>query len=354
MKILQTADLHLQEKKSSWLKTLKWLVNRAVEEECERLVVCGDLFEDEKSAHILRGEIRTLFNSHPELKVYLIPGNHDENLYDKNKIYGKNVELVSSLPYRYEEVQGWYIVLVPFVSGTSFKSILRKIPFPKEKTILFTHGTLYDEQFSYIYEELEKFARYMPIYSWEIEDSVRYIGLGHFHSKFVKANFKGTTVIYSGAPVPTSSNCLGKRKYIGLELDTEGNLRIEDKNIEIAPYWRELPLDVYPGKEKKCLDALAQSLEELKDDKVMLNLKIEGVVGMEEIEFDHLLENLIKKFRSSFRKIKKNNKARSWGEVMSNPAVKYFVHNLENRKVDEKVKSMALQLALDSFSKAKI
>lgn len=353
MKILQTADLHLQEKEPFRLKTFKWLIKRAVEEEHDIIVICGDLFEDEKSAHTLRGEIRTLFNSFPEIKIYLLPGNHDEDLYDESKVYGKNVRMINNFPYKHEKIQGWNIVFVPFVAGTSFKSVLRQIPFPEEKTIIFTHGTLYDERFSYIYEDLEKFARYMPIYSWEIENKAKYIGLGHFHSKFVKAKFKNTTVAYSGSPISLGSNCVGKRKYISLKLNSQDNFRLEDKNIEIAPYWKELPLDVYPGKEKECLDTLAHSLGELKDEKVMLNLKIEGVIGVEEKKFDQSVENLIKEFKSSFRKIKKNNKARSWGKMMSNPAVKNFVQNLEKREEDEEVKNMALQLALDSFSKAK-
>lgn len=351
MRILQTADFHLKPGTPERIDILESLISQASENNCDAMIICGDLFEDKISANKLRPDIRMLFETYSQLKIYLLPGNHDVDVYSQGYSYGKNVELINKWPFKFKECDGWFIVMIPYVSEGSFKQALHKVNFPPQKTIIFSHGTLYDERFSFIYEDLGDFAKYMPIYSWNIENKARYIGLGHFHSKMIKTKFKDTIVTYTGAPVAVGSKCIGERKYFRIELNQNGELEVDKCSIKNSYYWKEVDIHISPGKEKKALEEIRNSLDKLKDTNVMLNLKLTGFISYQEEDFILSLEGLRNEYGSFFNNIKIENLTSNWGEMILNPAIKNFIHSLENYSVEEKVKDKALEFALEAISK---
>ncbi len=350
MKILQTADFHLKSDIPERFDVLEYVVKKAVKDSFDWMIICGDLFEDKVSANKIRPKVRALFDAHPKLKVILLPGNHDIDLYKKDKNYGRNVELINKFPFKVKEFYDWYLVFIPFTERKSFREIVQDVSFPADKTLIFAHGTLYDKKLSYIYEDLGDFAKYMPIYSWDVEDKARYLGLGHFHSKLIKKKYKDTLIAYSGSPVSTGSKCIGKREYIGIEINNK--FKFFNYPIEIASYWENVNQHVYPGQENESLDLIEKQLKKLKNNKIMVNIKISGILDYKEEKFNNSLEKLKDKYKSFFYKIQIDNLTSDWSELISNQAVRNVIESLRKCHVEEDIKDKALKLTIDGFSKA--
>lgn len=352
MKILQTSDLHLDPSFPERLQILKKICDICVDNRCDYLIICGDLFDSESYAHQIRPDLRNIFQSFKNLKIIIFSGNHDSNLYDQNLDYGNNVEVISSKGSKIKKIDLWNLIFIPYAPDKNFKDEITKINLSYENSIIFSHGTLYDERFSFIYEELEEYAKYMPIYSWDIAGKARYIGLGHFHIKFAEAEFDNTKVIYSGTPTAVSSSCVGKRKVVLLSLDKDFSFKYETLDVPGSYYWQEYEFNFLAGKEKEKINEIKTILEKEKNSHVKLNIKVSGIISIEEIDFKIILEKLQKDFENFYSDIKITNSAVSLSKVIDRPIVKDFIDRLENSNTNPEVKEKAYNLALTSFSKA--
>jgi DNA repair exonuclease SbcCD nuclease subunit len=94
MKIIHCADLHLDsgmtanlskekaaERKNELLTTFNRLVDYAVEEQVDALIIAGDLFDTKRISALAKNTVYQAIVNHPELHVYYLRGNHDADSF---------------------------------------------------------------------------------------------------------------------------------------------------------------------------------------------------------------------------------------------------------------------------------
>lgn len=96
-KILLFSDLHVHMHKNlmsrleDGLKVLEWIFRTAIEHDIETIVFGGDLFQDRQRIHTISYEktfnlIRKFMDTYPQLKLYLLEGNHDMWFNNKHDV----------------------------------------------------------------------------------------------------------------------------------------------------------------------------------------------------------------------------------------------------------------------------
>ncbi|PIP12554.1 MAG: serine/threonine protein phosphatase, partial [bacterium (Candidatus Stahlbacteria) CG23_combo_of_CG06-09_8_20_14_all_40_9] len=90
MRILHTADLHLQTEEDSRWDALKTIVRVASNENVDLLIISGDLFDSGIDAESLRPGIRSIF-SNTGFDTIIIPGNHDKDSYGEGLYFGDEI-----------------------------------------------------------------------------------------------------------------------------------------------------------------------------------------------------------------------------------------------------------------------
>ncbi len=110
MKIIHCADLHLnskmtanltkdkaKERKAELLHTFIRMVDYAVKEEVQAIIIAGDLFDHNQISKTTRNAVYDQIRLHPWIEFYYLQGNHDSNSFlsdmeeipDNLKLFGK-------------------------------------------------------------------------------------------------------------------------------------------------------------------------------------------------------------------------------------------------------------------------
>ncbi len=349
IKFLHTADLHLKRDEPFRLNVLSWIVSKT-EKLANGLIIAGDLFENDIEASFLRGKVREIFERINPLPILIIPGNHDSLAYSPETHYGDNVILFSEGPSKIK-IKGIKIAGIPFHPQLDFSQCIEKLEFESKPDVAIAHGTLYDKKFPEIYTELEEEAKYMPIYSWHVEGKMKYLALGHYHSRFIQVGFGKTQVVYPGAPLATSRRSVGKRFVALVQIEKDGEVKVEKIPVEISSYWEKIEWMVFPGKEEKKLEEIDREIKRLACKKVMLEGKIKGSIKMGEREFRDRVKEIEEKYRSSFKCIHLLCEIKHWAHLLQNPTVALFMEKLRGKNYDDLLKERALELTLSALEK---
>lgn len=347
-KFIHTADVHLTREDPFRLNVLSWIIFKA-KQIADGVIIAGDLFENDTEASFLRGKIRDLFEKIAPIPVLIIPGNHDVLAYSSETYYGSNVTVFSQ-PSRID-VKGVRITGFPFHSELDFSRYVEEIESGPRPDLIIAHGTLYDRKSSGIYTELEDEARYMPIYSWQIEGKAGYLALGHYHSRFTHLTFGETQVVYPGAPVATSRRSIGERSVALVEFDKEGNILTERIPVDISLHWERMEWMVFPGKEEEKLIEIEKEIEGRSSGKIMLEGRIKGSIKMNESEFIEKVREIEEKYRSNFKRIHLFCEIKHWTQLAQNPTIALFMENLEEKTDNEIMKERALELTLSALER---
>ncbi|MFO8007859.1 MAG: metallophosphoesterase [Candidatus Brocadiia bacterium] len=218
MKILHTADVHLQQEGDERWDALEQVVALGRAQEVGLLAISGDLFDAEVDAEALRPALRALLGGH-DFPVLLLPGNHDQHAYRPGFYFGENVHVLTEaepvsvgqvmlvgLPYR--DLRGERLVARLRQAGDTVADA--------DTSILLYHGELLDAL--PVDTERADFgpegpARHMPVALRYFEDvPVDYVLAGHFHSRFQEwALPGGGFFVYSGSPVSITRRETGRR-----------------------------------------------------------------------------------------------------------------------------------------------
>lgn len=202
MKLLHTADLHLKEKEH--LDTLRVVLKTAVENGCETVLVCGDLFDKDSAARELEPLIAKTLEEYSG-RVYILPGNHDADALMGRKGLSSNSTVFSSTETVVRaRLDDFELIAIPFREGTSFKDI-GPLECDPANSLLMAHGSYYSTDFFY-----EDSKDYFPMFEEDLRDRFRYAALGHYH-KPVRLQLGATTVINPGSPRPTRDSDTGAR-----------------------------------------------------------------------------------------------------------------------------------------------
>ncbi len=218
MRILHTADVHLQRKGDERWGALERVVALAQQEQVGLLAISGDLFDAEVDAEALRPALRALLGGH-QFQVLLLPGNHDQHAYRPGFYFGENVRVLTQRqPVRigntsviglpYGDLRDERLVAELRACGEAVASA--------ETSILLYHGELLDalpvdtERADF---GPEGTARHMPVALRYFEDvPVDYVLAGHFHSRFQEwALPGGGFFVYSGSPISITRRETGQR-----------------------------------------------------------------------------------------------------------------------------------------------
>ena len=213
LKFLHCADLHLDmpfsaagftaEKSSVRRQELKDTFQRIVElakaEEVDALFISGDLYEHDYVRKSTLSFINEKIKEIPDIKVFIVPGNHDpfiENSFYKKYKWADNVIILAE--------DNSFTVLEDHkacIYGAGFKNFYedRSLVYdfgavnPEYINILLLHGTV-DMNF--------KQNMYNPVSSSSLASlGMDYVALGHFHNRI--DDLGGYGVIYNpGSPEP--------------------------------------------------------------------------------------------------------------------------------------------------------
>jgi len=258
LKVLHTADLHLNAVNPERWEALDQLVALAAREQVDLFLVAGDLFDRNIEAETLRGRLRASLANY-SMKTVILPGNHDYLSYRSGLYFGENVYVINSWtePLDFCGLSIWGL---PYekLDGEMLAGRLQEVGSRMDKrrrNILLFHGELLDAFYSTRDVGEEGNRRYMPAYLSTFSSlPVEYVLAGHFH-----ANYQGWELgeerlfIYPGSPVSITTRETGKRavnlivannRPLEIALDT---FYYEDLTVDLDPFNSENPLSIIEG-----------------------------------------------------------------------------------------------------------
>lgn len=284
MKILHTADLHFEEEKD--VEVLENIIEIAENNNCDHILISGDLFENGHSAGIYSSIVANILATFSG-KVWIIPGNHDENLPEvmhlsNGKVFD-DVEMISL-------DEDTDLLAIPYGDG-SFTDLLleNKIPDSDKDIIAMMHGTLYRDDSFYSDGDSEE---YFPIkYERLQEMKFTYTALGHYHTYFQDVSEQGGTIVNPGSPVITRKSDKGRRAVALFDTETSSLKKI----LLDTKYYDKLELNIhFMMGEEEIIEAVNNMIHELLNNKetridlLTLNFLITGNSSMEQDDLEML------------------------------------------------------------------
>ncbi|HHX87976.1 MAG TPA: DNA repair exonuclease [Firmicutes bacterium] len=278
MKILHTADLHLQDNAPQRWEALQELVDLACREMVEALIISGDLFDQQVDAELLRPRLRQIL-APAGFTTIIIPGNHDCGAYRSGLYFGDQVKIITSLDkpvdtgaaliwgLPYEHYSGEQVAyLLQNLSG----KLSREVP-----NILLYHGELLDAYFSRWDWGSEGEQRYMPAkLSFFQGIPVDYVLAGHFHSRFAVWDLpEGGYFVYPGSPVAITSREKGRRKANLFKLG-----EAPGENLLTTFHLEQIEIELEPGEDPDLVAQLTERLSEAHPSAELL-LTVSGFIN---------------------------------------------------------------------------
>lgn len=368
VRILHCADLHFDTpfnelskdissaSKEELLEVFKSIIDLAIKEEIEVLLIAGDVFDNltvnKSTLFFISNQLIRI----PNVKVFISPGNHDP--YNEKSFYNiikwpSNVYIFKG-QLDYKEVEELNLVIwgAGFRNSYENESLLSNIAIDKSKiNIMVMHGEL---------ESGSTNNEYNPIYLDDIENSnLDYIALGHRH-KFSGILKRGiTSYAYSGCPQGRGFDEEGEKGVIigevyigGVKLKFLPICKRKYNNIEIDIS----DINTYDELVTKILSSVSK--DEVKRDFYKIILK--GELR----EHFSLNEKILKdKLKNEFYYIKIVNNssiAINLEEISNDYSIKgkfivKIIEKMNNASEEEKeVLSMALKIGLQCLSEDEV
>ena len=288
MKILHTADVHLNIQHPRRMEALLQVVDLGRQEDIDLLLIAGDLFDDQHQAEALRGEVRRLFSNLP-YKILAIPGNHDERAFSQELYYGSNFSALTDRPVSIRDYGRWRLVALPYGEGSFAPLIdtLKQAVDPNKTNVLVLHCTWSLPHYSsddYGGDQL----RYLPVTEAMLTGlGYTYILAGHFHTAYRQRKLPcGAIFVYPGSPVSVSAREQGRRS-VNI-VDSQGCRQ------EILDTWYHQTLNYYLRMNPQVmLQQLSRDLEQHPDEFCALTLNVQGYIQEAEGDFQAKLQALV-------------------------------------------------------------
>jgi DNA repair exonuclease SbcCD nuclease subunit len=233
-KILLFSDLHVHMHKNQMsrledgLRVLEWIFKTAIENQIDVLVFGGDLYQDRQRIHTISYEktfslIRQFMENYPQLKLYLLVGNHDMWFNDKWNVSSiapmeaiRGVNVVNKV-CTIEIIPGFKLDFIPYTKNP-LEDIATK--FTTKSDVLVSHIAIDGAQ-------LNSFHNMKAEVSVEFEGDMvkvdlnnfnewKKVFLGHYHC----AQKLNDVVEYIGSPMELNFGEAFQQKHI-IILDTK-------------------------------------------------------------------------------------------------------------------------------------
>jgi DNA repair exonuclease SbcCD nuclease subunit len=208
MRVAVTADLHLRETNPERIENLEILVRELLSREIRLLIIAGDLFDTPDGSY---GRVDSLAQSFPEMRLLLLPGNHDPDLRPQ-MFASPNIQVFTE-PSVVRLGQRQFLFL-PFREGSTMGEAIAGLKGSEElrgrSWILVSHGDFgaprkkdSGQERGYFPLTREDLGRYQPAKAI----------LGHIHIP----NSVGEDIVYPGSPYPITADEYGQRRVLIVE-----------------------------------------------------------------------------------------------------------------------------------------
>ncbi len=349
MKILHTADIHIQEADDQRWQALATVLKRAETEKADIVTISGDLFDKDFNATQNRGKIRQLFSKH-DLQIIIIPGNHDSKSFAKGLDFGDNVKIIHKL-YQPISIANIDFYGLPFSSLNETELITRLQTLqnqlnPKKINILLFHGELLDQFFDSHDFGDEGNRRYLPIHLSTFTDlNIDYVLAGHFHKSYHQHELdnqrlkNGGYFIYPGSPVSITKKETGPRQACLFETgNTPQAISLE------TPYYQEINLQIMPDDEQPPLKQLKAALKNI-DSHAQPLITLKGYISSQKLLMTEVdLREEIKKFAEKNHLQHISNQLKDISEIIDTPLYQTFLQKLASRSDITNQQSLKNQL----------
>ena len=214
MKILHTADLHIdspltshlspdkvRERRAELFSTLSAMVESAAQSGIRIIIIAGDLFDSDKITKAAKKRTLSLIAAHGEISFFYLPGNHEEE------------GLVSGEEYLPENLFLFGEEWTYFASGdlviagrsTTSKDMFDTLSLPADKrNIVVLHGELRDRSDeSGVIGKRDAAGK-----------NIDYLALGHYHSYSAERIDDRCTAVYAGTPEGRGFDELGDKGFV--------------------------------------------------------------------------------------------------------------------------------------------
>lgn len=302
IKILHTADLHLQKKGDERWATLVKILQLARAEKVDFLIIAGDLFDANSQAENLKRELRPLFSQN-EFEILILPGNHDARWWQTSPFLGNNVKIFTELtqPFLYSEGKiAFYGLPFEFMSRDELLQkwqLLKAALETKRTNFLVFHGELLDAFYLPTDFGDEGRDRYLPVKLVDFSElAFDYILAGHFHTRFEVFSMKnGGYFIYPGSPISITRKELGPRRVNLFKIGQPPS-----EVILATPFYQEIEVFLDPTQKSSPLEVVEAALSNLPQEARVI-LRVKGFFdgrrhNLTEQSFQEKLEQLTAKY----------------------------------------------------------
>ncbi len=299
IKFLHTGDLHLKappnEDSEYSLKCLEILIERANQEAVDAVLLCGDIFDQEKDytdKPFCKKVIATFDKA--DMPLYYIPGNHEDHdgKFSKFKAinWGNKIKAIADvsletfskgeeeveiacIPHRlnYEDFTDWNI--------------------PKKQTrhrLAMAHGSI--PGFTFLGDEDDAGVLNPALF---VHHEVSHVFMGHIH-KADKLTTFGVDFFYAGSPRPVRRREEGARGYNIIEIGD--SVKVSRKELHDVGVAHNLSFAVLGQDWAEDIKAACRHFSEI--DRI--NVVLEGMVENKQLveqEAEELKEELTKTYR---------------------------------------------------------
>lgn len=202
IKILHTGDIHMKEKGGdASYKAFSRILELAQLEKVDAILIAGDLFDSTLASVSDKNFIASMFSRIPEIKVFLVAGNHDSLPCYQGVEFPPNVHVfqegVSKVSLGDIDIYG-----VSMAANYSEKSLIEGfgVDDPIKVNLLLTHG------------DLNVSSAYNPFTTAQIASSgVDYVALGHVHMSDGVKKSGNSFYAYCGVPQGRGFDELGEK-----------------------------------------------------------------------------------------------------------------------------------------------
>lgn len=362
IKFLHCADIHLDAPFSSLgsgmekssvrrqdvRETFKKIVSTADREGVDLLLISGDLYEHNYVKKSTIAYVNELFRCIADIKVFIVPGNHDPyviNSYYRNFSWNHNVYILTQ--------DRPFVILDDkdaCVAGVGFNDFYCERPaldffngdMRRRFNLLLFHGTV-DMDFSN--------NLYNSVASSELKAlDMDYIGLGHFHNRIDRIG--GCSNIYNpGSPEPLGFDETGKHgAFIGKITHGENcDKKLDIQFIDLGKrYYEVVEVNIDQCfSEDRVKDAIIEKIGERNTQDGLFNVNLKGYIHP---EFKINLSQIYEELKDSFFYLRIRNDARpdyDFDEIIKEPGLRGLftskMMNLINSAEDEYKKNLLMQ-----------
>lgn len=361
MRLIHCADIHLdskmtanlnpqkaKERKNEILNTFVSMVDYAVSNDVDGILIAGDMFDTGSVSALARNTVRDAIVMHPDIDFYYLKGNHDrdsflatlEEIPDNLKLFSENWQSYSASEE--SKVIITAIELSPSNSGSCYNELVLD---PSDINIVMLHG---QESESYSKDKAE------VINLRELKNkNIDYLALGHIHG-YKEAQLDGRgKYCYPGCLEGRGFDELGTHGFVMLDIDEEAH-KVDSTFVPFA--FREMvELDVDISGIESTSDIVLRIDDSIYGESIEAkNLLKIVLTGEVDIECEKDIDYLVKHYEPLFYFVKIYDESKlkiSYEDYKLDASLKgEFVRRVMDSKMSEGDKMAVIRIGLQAIA----